>query len=63
MDVVIDTLHASKPADLTHLVMVPGEPERLARAEREKVGILIQGTMLDQLRKIANAAGVPYVLE
>jgi LDH2 family malate/lactate/ureidoglycolate dehydrogenase len=62
VDQVIDVLKASKPADPSRPVLVAGDPERTARAERKVHGIPMPDTLLDQLRAIAAKAGVTYTL-
>ena len=62
MDQVIDTLHAVKPADPANPVLVPGEPEQIARAERRANGIVVQASIRSQLEDIAKEAGTDFLL-
>jgi LDH2 family malate/lactate/ureidoglycolate dehydrogenase len=62
MDQVIDTLHGVKPADPANPVLVPGEPERMAREQRGRDGIVVQGSIRTRLQEIATAAGAEYQL-
>ena len=62
VDQVLDVLKASKPTDPARPVLIAGDPERSARAERKGHGIPMPETLLDQLRAIAAKAGVPYTL-
>jgi LDH2 family malate/lactate/ureidoglycolate dehydrogenase len=63
LDDVIDVLHATRPADPAQPVLVAGDPERATRAERLRDGVPLPEDLLVQLRAVAVAAGVPYVLE
>jgi LDH2 family malate/lactate/ureidoglycolate dehydrogenase len=62
LDTVIDTLHATRPADPHQPVLVAGDPERLARAERLEHGIPVPEALRRQIRDVAAAAGVRYLL-
>ena len=63
LDEVIDTLHNAKRANPAQPVLVAGDPERSARAERLATGIPIPGDLMDQLRTVALKAGVPFRLD
>jgi LDH2 family malate/lactate/ureidoglycolate dehydrogenase len=63
MDVLVETLHGTKPADTADPVLVPGDPERQARAERLANGIPLTQSLLQKLREIARSAGAPFLLE
>jgi LDH2 family malate/lactate/ureidoglycolate dehydrogenase len=63
VEVVIDTLHATKPIREDEPVLVPGEPEWAAREERLVTGIPIPETLKLKVREIAEAAGAPYLLQ
>jgi len=63
LDGVIDTLHAVKPVRDDEPVLVPGEPEWAARAERLANGIPIPETLKLKLREIAESAGAPFLLK
>jgi LDH2 family malate/lactate/ureidoglycolate dehydrogenase len=63
LDDVIDVLHATKPADPSQPVLVAGDPERLTRAERLEQGVPIPDDLMTQLREVAAAARVPFVLQ
>jgi LDH2 family malate/lactate/ureidoglycolate dehydrogenase len=43
-------------------VLVAGDPERLTRAERIERGVPIPDDLMTQLRDVAAAAQVPFVL-
>jgi LDH2 family malate/lactate/ureidoglycolate dehydrogenase len=62
MDELVETLHATKPADPAHPVLLPGDPERQSRAERLASGIPLPGSLLGRLRTIAQAADAPFLL-
>jgi LDH2 family malate/lactate/ureidoglycolate dehydrogenase len=42
--------------------MVAGDPERLTRAERLEQGVPVPDDLMTQLRAVAAAASVPFVL-
>ena len=62
LDDVIDVLHGAKRADPAQPVLVAGDPERLTRAERLEQGVPIPDDLMAQLRAVAAAAQVPFVL-
>jgi uncharacterized oxidoreductase len=57
-DGFIDYVKASPPADPGAPVLVPGEPERLARAEREQSGIVIDPATWGEIREAGEKVGV-----
>jgi LDH2 family malate/lactate/ureidoglycolate dehydrogenase len=62
LDQVIDVLHGAKRADPAQPVLVAGDPEMATRAERLRNGVPVPDDLLVQLRAVAAAAGVPFVL-
>jgi LDH2 family malate/lactate/ureidoglycolate dehydrogenase len=62
LDQVIDVLHAARRADPAQPVLVAGDPEAAARAERLERGVPIPEELLSQLRLVVARAGVPFVL-
>jgi LDH2 family malate/lactate/ureidoglycolate dehydrogenase len=62
LDDVIDVLHGAKRADPKQPVMVAGDPERLTRAERLEQGVPVPDDLMEQLRGVAERAGVPLAL-
>jgi LDH2 family malate/lactate/ureidoglycolate dehydrogenase len=62
LDTVVDTLHATRRADPEQPVLVAGDPERLARAERSTTGIPIPESLRRQIRDLTTASGAPYLL-
>lgn len=63
MDAVIDLLHATPPADPSRPVLVPGEPEDLARAARLAAGIPIPPALDRHVRDICLRCGATYLLQ
>ena len=61
LDDVIDVLHGAKRADPRQPVLVAGDPERLTRAERLEQGVPVPDDLMEQLRGVAERAGVPLV--
>lgn len=62
MDRLMDMLRATPPADEGRPVMVPGDPEYAAYAERTVSGIPMTETLYEEVRAVAEASGVPFVL-
>jgi LDH2 family malate/lactate/ureidoglycolate dehydrogenase len=62
LDDVIDVLHGARRADPAQPVLVAGDPERLTRAERLEQGVPIPDDLMEQLRGVAAAAKVPFLL-
>ncbi|MGH7006303.1 MAG: Ldh family oxidoreductase, partial [Alphaproteobacteria bacterium] len=58
IDAVVAHFKASPPADPGLPVLVPGEPERLAKAERSAKGIPIDATTWGELKAGADNAGL-----
>ncbi|QQX89702.1 Ldh family oxidoreductase (plasmid) [Cupriavidus necator] len=63
LDAIIDVLHATRPADPAQPVLVPGDPEAAARAERLRAGVALPAALLRQLGELAADAGVPDPLQ
>lgn len=61
-DDVIDVLHATTPADPDAPVLVPGDPEAAARAERTLHGIPVTEALARQIRALCEGCGAPYLL-
>jgi LDH2 family malate/lactate/ureidoglycolate dehydrogenase len=55
----IRTFRATKPMPGTPGVLIPGDPEREAEAERSKVGIPLGGAVVGELRDIAQKTKIP----
>jgi LDH2 family malate/lactate/ureidoglycolate dehydrogenase len=62
VDAVVDTLRATRPADPAAPVLVAGDPERAERGRRLEGGIPVPAALKDDIRHVAEAAGVPYRL-
>jgi LDH2 family malate/lactate/ureidoglycolate dehydrogenase len=58
LDAILDVLHATRPADASRPVLVPGDPEAAQQAERERQGIPLPPSLLRQIREITARAGV-----
>jgi uncharacterized oxidoreductase len=58
IDGFVEYLKGSPPADPAAPVLVPGEPERLARTERSRSGIHIDATSWEEILHSAEAVGV-----
>jgi uncharacterized oxidoreductase len=58
IDGFVDYVKASPPASATEPVLVPGDPERLARAERERDGIAVDATTWGELIDAGEKVGV-----
>ena len=58
IDGFIDYVKASPPADPAAPVLVPGDPERLARAERSRAGIVVDATTWEEILLAGEAMGL-----
>jgi uncharacterized oxidoreductase len=58
VDGFVDYVKASPPADARAPVLVPGEPERLARAERDRTGIDVDATTWEDILQAAEKVGL-----
>jgi LDH2 family malate/lactate/ureidoglycolate dehydrogenase len=58
VDVLVDRIHGSRPADPTERITVPGQRSAEEMARREADGIPIPAALLDTLTAIGDAAGV-----
>jgi len=63
MDELIDTMHATPPADPAQPVLVPGDPEMAERARRLEAGVPIPAALAGRLRALCERCGVPYLLD
>ena len=61
MDELLDDLRATRPLG-DAAVMVAGDPEREAAAERERTGIPLARAVVEDIRHVASAAGAEFVL-
>jgi LDH2 family malate/lactate/ureidoglycolate dehydrogenase len=60
MDEWVRVFRATKPAPGTPGVVIPGDPERLAEAQRRVGGIPLAAAVVADLRDIANRTGIPF---
>jgi LDH2 family malate/lactate/ureidoglycolate dehydrogenase len=60
MDDWVRTFRATKPAPGTPGVVIPGDPERHAEAERRAAGIPLLPAVVADLRDIATHTGIPF---
>jgi uncharacterized oxidoreductase len=58
IDGFIDYLKGSPPADPNAPVLVPGEPERLARADRSRHGIEVDETTWEEIVQAGETVGL-----
>jgi LDH2 family malate/lactate/ureidoglycolate dehydrogenase len=63
LDVLVDSLHACAPVDPSRPVLVPGDPEHAAFAERRRDGIPLSRNVVEDLRAVARRSGVPFTLD
>ena len=57
-DGFLEYVKASPPADPRAPVLVPGDPERLARAERSRSGIEVDATTWEEILAAGEQVGV-----
>jgi LDH2 family malate/lactate/ureidoglycolate dehydrogenase len=60
MDDWVRTFRATKPAPGTPGVVIPGDPERQAEAERRVIGIPLLPAVVADLRDISARTGIPF---
>jgi uncharacterized oxidoreductase len=58
LDGFVDYVKASPPADPSAPVLVPGDPERLAHAERSRAGIEVDRTTWEEILEAAGTVGL-----
>jgi len=56
----VRTFRATKPAQGTPGVLIPGDPERLAEAERRVTGVPLSPAVMNDLHEISSRTGVPF---
>jgi uncharacterized oxidoreductase len=59
IDGFLEYVKASPPADPNAPVLVPGDPERLARDERSRAGITVDATTWEDILQAAEKVGLP----
>ena len=63
LDTMLDSLRATDPIDPVEPVLVAGDPEYAAEAERKRSGIPLTRRVVEDLRAVASAADVTFVLD
>jgi uncharacterized oxidoreductase len=58
VDGFVEFVKASPPADPKAPVLVPGDPERLARAERQREGIEVDATTWGEILDACDTIGL-----
>lgn len=58
IDGFVDYVKASPPADPDEPVLVPGDPERIARAERSRTGIVVDATTWEEILQAGEQVGL-----
>jgi LDH2 family malate/lactate/ureidoglycolate dehydrogenase len=62
VDGLADDLRASKPLDASQPVLVAGDPERAAHAERSRNGIPLSRAVIEDIRAVCHGSGAPFLL-
>ena len=62
LDAMIDSLRATEPLDPGRPVRVPGDPERATASQRGRTGIPMSRGVIEDIRAVARASGVPFEL-
>lgn len=62
VDEWVRTMRATTPADPSKPVLIPGDPERAAEAERGALGIPLPPAVVEDLRKVARLTGATAVV-
>jgi LDH2 family malate/lactate/ureidoglycolate dehydrogenase len=60
IDEWVRVFRATKPRPGTPGVLIPGDPERLAEAQRRVTGIPLSPAVVADLRDIASRTGIPF---
>jgi LDH2 family malate/lactate/ureidoglycolate dehydrogenase len=63
LDVLLDSLRACPPQDRRQPVLVAGDPERAAHVERRRSGIPLSRSVIEDIRAVARASGVAFLLD
>lgn len=63
LESLLDALRSSMPADPRQPVLVAGDPERAAYAERSQSGIPLSRSVVEDIRFVARESGVPFLLD
>jgi len=60
IDDYVRVFRATKPAPGTNGPLIPGDPERLAEADRRKNGVPLLMPIIEDLRAISKQTGIPF---
>jgi len=63
LDGLIDSLHACTPLNPSQPVLVAGDPEHAAFTARRRAGIPLSRSVIEDIRAVACASGVPFILD
>lgn len=63
LDAMMDSLRNCRPIDSKQPVLVAGDPEYAAYAERSRSGIPISRSVIEDIRTVCEALGVPFILQ
>jgi LDH2 family malate/lactate/ureidoglycolate dehydrogenase len=63
LDLALGVLRGTPAAEPGKPVLIPGDPERLARADRMRHGIPVPAALDRHIRDICGRCGAPYLLE
>lgn len=63
LDAMMDGLRSSRPRTTSQPVRVPGDPEYAAEAERCQDGIPVMRSVIEDIRTVCRASGVPFILD
>lgn len=63
LDAMLDALRSTAPIDPREPVLVPGDPEHRTREERDRDGIPLTRSVIEDLRAVAHDSGVPFVID
>jgi LDH2 family malate/lactate/ureidoglycolate dehydrogenase len=62
VDLVVDELRGARPVDPALPVLVAGDPEEAARAERASSGVPIPAALAERLRGVCERSAAPFLL-
>ena len=62
LDVMMDALRATKPGDSKQPVLVAGDPEYAAQADRSRAGIPLARSVVEDIRTVCRDSRVPFIL-
>lgn len=63
LDRMIDMLRATPPVDPAQPVLVAGDPEVAATADRRENGVPVAETLIEEVRRVAEASGAPFLFD